>query len=266
MTINTRPLKFIDYLPEVFHPPDGKSNFLTQFLNAFELVFEGLQQEIEGAADHSGGGIPDLFSPAATPPAQFAFRPQPAGGDFAFLNYLASWIALPLRPDKPLAWNREFFKTAIGLHTQRSTLPGIEAILRAWLKGDLSETAPPRPLVSDLTPATNGASAVFQLGVTATLGVDTVLGSGPPFLFMVDLIVDSQQGSLHTPAGIDAVQRAARALLDAEKPAHTYYRLAVRASTMRLAPPGQSTVDGGAAAQIGVTTLLWREPWLFISA
>ena len=36
MTINTRPFKFIDYLPEVFHPADSRSNFLTQFLNAFE--------------------------------------------------------------------------------------------------------------------------------------------------------------------------------------------------------------------------------------
>jgi phage tail-like protein len=266
MTINTRPLKFIDYLPEVFRPADGNSNFLTQFLNAFELVFEGLQQEIEGQPDLSAGGIPDLFSPATTPPAQFAFRPQPGAGDVAFLNYLASWIALPLRPDKPLDWNREFFKTAIGFYAQRSTLPGMEAMLQAWLKGDLLETAPARPLVSDLTPASNAATAVFQLGATATLGVDTVLGSAPPFLFVVDLAVDSKQGSMRAPAGIDAVQRAARAMLDLEKPAHTYYRLAIRTSTMQLAPQGQTAIDDSPAAQIGVTTLIWQEPWSFISA
>jgi hypothetical protein len=265
MTTNTRPLKFIDYLPEVFHPADGNGNFLTTFLNAFELVFEGLQAEIEGVADLSSGGIPDLFSPATTPPSQFRFRPQPGTGDFAFLSYLASFVALPLRPDKPLDWNRQFFQTAIGLYAQRSTLPGIDAMLRAWLKGDLLETAPAPPIVSDLMPAKNGATAVFQLGVTATLGVDTVLGSGPPFMFVADLVVDPQQVSLRTPAGLDAVQRAARTMLDAEKPAHTYYKLAVRAGTMQLAPPGQTDTDGSPGAQIGVTTLLWQEPWVFIS-
>jgi hypothetical protein len=265
MTLNTRPLEFVDYLPQAFHPVDGSSNFLTTFLNAFELVFEGLQAEIEGAADGSGGGIPDLFSPATTPPPQFSFRPQPGAGDMAYLAYLASFIALPLRADKPLAWNRRFFATAIGLYAQRSTLPGIDAMLRAWLAGDLLQTTPPLPLVSDLTPASNGASATFRLGVTATLGVDTVLGSGAPFVFTVDLVVDPQQASLRAPAGLDAVQRAARALLDAEKPAHTYYRLAVRAGTMQLAPPGQTVIDGNPAAQIGTTTLLWREPWVFVS-
>jgi hypothetical protein len=265
MTINTRPFKFIDYLPEVFHPADGKSNFLTQLLNAFELIFEGLQSEIEGAPDLSSGGIPDLFSPNTTPPPQFDQRQQPGPGDFAFLSYLASWIALPLRPDKPLDWNRQFFDTAIGLYAQRSTRPGIEALLRAWLKGDLLETRPALPILSDLTPASNEATAVFQLGVTATLGFDTVLGLGPPFLFVVDLILDPQQSGLRAPAGLDTVQRAARSMLDAEKPAHTYYRLALRASTMQLAPSGQTTIDGNPAAQIGATTLLWQDPWVFIS-
>jgi hypothetical protein len=265
MAINTRPLKFIDYLPEVFHPADGRSNFLTQFLNAFELVFEGMESEIEGERDLSSGGIPDLFSPHTTPPPQFGHRQQAGRGDFAFLQYLASWIALPLRPDKPLDWNRWFFDTAIGLYGQRSTVPGVEAMLRAWLKGDLLETTPAIPILSDLTPASNEATAVFQLGVAATLGVDTVLGIGPPFLFVVDLVADPQQAALRTPAGLDTVQRMARSMLDAEKPAHTYYSLAIRASTMQLAPPGQTTIDGSPAAQVGVTTLLWREPWVFVS-
>jgi hypothetical protein len=269
MTINTRPFKFIDYLPEVFHPANGTSNFLTQFLNAFELIFEGLQSEIEGAPDLSSGGIPDLFSPDTTPPPQFAAAQQGLASrpdDVEFLQYLASWIALPLRPDKPVDWNRQFFDTAIGLYAQRSTRPGIEAMLRAWLKGDLLETTPALPILSDLTPASNEATAVLQLGVTATLGFDTVLGVGPPFLFIVDLVVDPQQAALRTPAGLDTIQRAARSLLDTEKPAHTYYRLALRASSMQLAPSGQTTIDGNPAAQIGATTLLWRDPWVFISA
>ena len=103
MTLNTRPLKFIDYLPQAFRPADGSANFLTTLLNSFELMFEGLQAEIEGAADRSGGGIPDLFSPATTPPPQFRFRPQTGAGDLAYLAYLASFIALPPSNEQKVA-------------------------------------------------------------------------------------------------------------------------------------------------------------------
>jgi hypothetical protein len=71
--------------------------------------------------------------------------------------------------------------------------------------------------------------------------------------------------ALHTPAGLDVMHRAARYMLDSEKPAHTYYELRVRASTMQLAPPSQTTIDGKPGAQIGATTLLWQDPWVYDS-
>lgn len=153
-------------------------NFLRRFLQAFETLFEQLEAEIEGTSDLASGGIPDLFSPDTTPPPQFANRAQPGAGDIGFLNYLASWLALPLRSEKPLAWNRQFFDTAIPLYSQRSTLPGIDGMLRAWLKGDLLETTPPSLVVTDLGSTQTDADTVFQLGVTATVGVDTILAKG----------------------------------------------------------------------------------------
>jgi phage tail-like protein len=261
MTANTRPLAFIDYLPEVFRPADQNGHFLTLFLKAFESEFEKLQQEIEGKPDHSAGGIPDLFDPKSTPPADFANREGAGAADFAFLAYLASWVALPLRPDKLSSWNRVFFAAAIGLAFKRGTVPGLDGLLRAWLKGDVVD----RPMVSDFAPATNGAGTGFQLGVRATLGIDTVLGAGPPSLFIADLIVDWSVPATLTPSGLDLLQRTARLLLDAEKPAHTSYRLTVSGPPMQLAAPGQTDIDGTPAARIGVTTLLWQEPWVFFS-
>ena len=61
------------------------------------------------------------------------------------------------------------------------------------------------------------------------------------------------------------MQRAARALLDAEKPGHTYYQLRVRASTMQLAAEGEHPDPSKSYAQIGDTTLLWDAPWTFDS-
>lgn len=265
-----RPILFRDYLPEVFRADEGSVNFQGKFLKAFESLFEELEAEIEGTLNQTGGGIPDLFDPAGTPPPQFKYRPQPDSDDsepdFDFLDYLASWTALPLRPGKPLEWNRRFFETAIALYAQSSTLSGMDALLRAWLRDDLLETKPLLLILSDLTPAYTDVDAVFQLNVSAILGVDTVLGEGPPFFFIADLVTDPTVPELRNPAGLDVFEQAARFLLDSEKPAHTYYQLRVRAHTMQLAPKmKQDERLGEVYAQIDRTTLLWDEPWVFNS-
>ncbi len=332
MTKNTRPIKFSDYLPEVFRTDDA--GLLTSFLKAFEKLFEELEGEIEGvpggsiqltyqsaigaivtvdpfsvgavgfpkgaAITVSGksvhttlageiasnttftsievqdasftsdlnagdvlnihpGGIPDLFNPDTILPPQFGHSSQT---ELDYLEYLAGWIALPLRVEKPAEWNRRFFQTAITLYPLRSTLPGMQRLLRAWLKDDLLETDPPLLVLTDLTRSHTEVDTVFQLGETATLGVNTVLGEGPPFFFIADLVTDPEVGELHSPVGIDVFQRAARFLLDAEKPAYTYYQLRVRAHTMQLAPQND---QGEAYAQVGVTTMLWGEPLIYNS-
>jgi phage tail-like protein len=270
MANNTRPIQFLDYLPERFRSNTALPNevdqvqFLSRFLQGFEDLFEELQAEIEGPTNLSSGGIPDLFNPATTPPPEFKHRPEPTTR-FDYLNYLASWIGLPLRPEKPLEWNREFFKAAIALYPKRGTFLGLEAMLRAWLKGDLLETEPPLLILTDLTRSHTDVDTVFQLDVTATLGIDTILGEGLPFFFIVDLIVNPNVLELRTPEGVDNFQRAARFLLDTEKPFHTFYQLRIRSSTMQLVESGQTTINGQPAAQIGVTTLLWDEPLIFNS-
>lgn len=230
------------------------------------------------------GGIPDLFSPDTTPPPQFRYRPRPDfnfvsffddQNQFIYLNYLAGWIALPLRAEKSVDWNRRFFNAAIQLYLKRSTLPGMEALLRAWLKDDLWEVSPALLILTDLTRTHNEIDAVFQLAppqgqeaegeVYAQLGLNTVLGEGPPFFFIADLITDPKIKGLRNPVGLDVFERAARFLLDTEKPAHTYYQLRVRAHTMQLAPPPGQEVKGEVYAQTGETTLLWDEPMVFDS-
>jgi hypothetical protein len=187
-------------------------------------------------------------------------------------------------------FNRVFFKAAIALYPRRSTLPGMDTLLRAWLKGDLLETDPPLLILTDLTRVYNEVDTIFQLAperdadrqpneIYVQLGLTTVLGEGPPFFFIADLITDPMVPELHNPVGLDVFQRAARFLLDAERPAHTYYRLRVRAYTMQLAPERNEDRQPDEVyaqledphpsdplrAPLTGTTLLWDEPWAFDS-
>lgn len=277
--MNDPRIQFRDYLPEVFRGGDAKgANFLAVFLRAFEAQFEDLQARIEGKPIQQNpevlaGGIPDLFDPQKSPPPEFELNPD---AQFDFLRYLASWIALPLRVSlirkdgegdadyvtRRLDFNRKFFAQAIPLQQQRSTREGIEAMLRAWLAGEIAEQA---LVVTDLTRPHTDTDAVFQLGESASIGVNAVLGEGPPYFFLVDIVIDPGRPELRHPYGIDVLQRSVQFLLDAEKPAHTGYQLRLRAPSMQLAEEGHQTIDGLPAAQLGVTSLLAGEPWTFNS-
>ena len=228
-----------------------------------------------------------MFNPDLTPPPQLARRlhldEYPAEPDSTFLNFLASWIGLPLRDDlipragetdlqgqlraddawyerRKARWNRHLMRTAVGIYPRRGTRAGIEGMLQAWLKDDLIDGG---VMVTDLLRAHVDVDAVFQLGERATLGVDTVIGEGPPFFFIADLIVDPTVRGLRNPAGIDVFFRQARFILDSETPAHSYYQLRVRATTMQLAPLPGKEVPGEIYAQLGETTLLCGEPSVF---
>jgi phage tail-like protein len=271
----------VDYLPEAYRAGGG---VLAAFLAPVQEMFDELDRAVAGT--DGTGGLPDLVDPAATPPGELAHR---GASPLAFLDYLASWLAIGLRPEKPVEWNRRYLARAIELAAVRGTLPGVDGLLRAWLAGDLApdvarELVPgptggsgarPAPLVTDLLPAANGVDTVFQLD-GSRLGVDTVLGLGPPQFFVADIVVDPAVRDLHDPVGLDALQRSARALLDAEKPAATYYELRVRGRTMQLAPadpsaarPGEMYAqfeDAGADPPVVGTTLLWDSPWVFASS
>lgn len=269
MTDPAVPRSIVDYLPETYRAGGG---VLAEFLAPIQQLFDELDRAISGTGPDGSGGLPDLVDPAATPPAGLT---HPGGSPQAFLMHLASWLAIPLRPDKPVDWNRRYLQRAIELADQRGTLSGVDGLLRAWLAGEVLEppAAQPVSLVTDLLPATNGVDTVFQLDGHARLGVDTVLGLGPPDFFVADLVVDPTVRDLRDPVGLDALQRSARALLDAEKPAATYYELRVRGRTMQLAPadpadarPGEAYAqleDRSADPPVVGTTLLWGSPWVF---
>ncbi len=250
----------LDYLPQAYRTGGG---VLAGFLAPVQAMFDQLGTAVSG--------LPDLFDPATTPPPQLPYR----GADpDDFLGYLASWLAIGLRADKPVDWNRGYLRRAIELAAERGTFAGVDGLLRAWLRGDLLDP-PGRELLvlTDLAAPVNGVDTPFQLGVQSLLGVQTVLGPAPPRFFVADLVVDPAVPDLRSPAGLDALARSARALLDAEKPAGSYYQLRVRGRTMQLAPadpaawrPGESYAqlpDPAADPPVAGTSLLCDGPWVY---
>ncbi|MCL2121873.1 MAG: hypothetical protein FWH28_06440 [Clostridiales bacterium] len=253
--------------------PGERDLILVKDRNFWKYLQPGSKFILRGSS-----GLAGLSSIQETPPT--AFHDLGEKDKLAYLAYLASWIGLPVRADKLVSWNRRFLREAINLdndpNTQRSTLPGIREMLKAWHKGEIvaEET-----LVTDLIAPHNGGDTVFRIG-DSRIGIDMLFGEGAPRHFHVRLTADPDDVSMRDPTKLHAMDTAARLLLDREKPANTEYTLHIHASTMQLAPNARiapyanskaweglidaeeellSVQDTNTYARIGVTTLLWND-------
>jgi hypothetical protein len=200
-----------------------------------------------------------------------------SGGDkLAYLQYLASWVGLPLRADKLLSWNRRFLREAVALAGNHSTLPGLTSMLKSWHH---EEVAAAQTVVTDLTAPENGVNTVFRLG-ESRVGIDTALGEGAKGHFHVHLTADPNDVSMRDPKKMIALENAAKLMLELEKPAYTDYTLHIHSRTVQLAPdlaiaPYKRVIDKrepesapeeellvkdtNTFARVGVTTLLWND-------
>jgi len=230
--LSARASTYLDHLPAVFREgEDGNgTGFLGRFLLAFEHLLTGVGDPAEPGLDEMVDQVPGYLDPARTPAA--------------FLDWLAGWVGLTLRADletaalgmegdagAAAAGRRERARAlvagAVPFYRMRGTRRGLEELVRI-LTGGLS------PTIEEMT-------AVFQVGVSSTVGADTLVGGGAPHFFHVLLRLPQPD-----PGARRRVEELVRAILDVEKPAHTRYRLDVLTPAMQL----------GVHSQIGVDTLL----------
>ena len=199
------------------------------FLGRFLLAFEAV---LDGADAASGVSEPGLQREITA--LSDLFDPMTAPPDF--LPWLAGWVALRLRADWDEATVRGFLREVVPLYRQRGTLAGLQRVLQIYL----------RPLDPD--------------SLTRDVKIyDDFLD--PPHYFQVELTLHESD-----PEQIRLAQQVARAIIDQEKPAHTFYALKVLIPTMRLVsehrhetdpdrPPllilGQNTILGTAEAKEG---------------
>jgi phage tail-like protein len=228
--------RYLDYLPAVFQQDarPGEPNWLGRFLRGFEAILTGvgdpaapgLEELLDGVPDIGAGslrGIERTFEPGAGLP------PEDRAPD-GFLAWLSQWVALSLRADVDEERQRVLIANAVRLYRLRGTKRGLEELVS---------------LYTTLGATIDEASPRMQIGVHSTVGVDTWVDGGPPHYFRVTIRLTTTQ-----PEEIAARRRVLTSIIDAEKPAHTYYTLDVQTPILQI----------GVTSRVGVDTLLGGAP------
>lgn len=113
-----------------------------------------------------------------------------------FLPWLAGWVALGLRADWDPRTKRNFVREIVPLYRLRGTQAGLQRMLEIYTREEVA--------IDD--------------GFT-----------DPPHFFQVSLTLSDSD-----PQRLRRKQEIARAIIDQEKPAHTFYALRLAVPTMRL--------------------------------
>ncbi len=202
---------YLEYLPEIYRDSD----FTGRFLKIFEKILTGIDEDVSPDQEKPGEVHEYLEQPGIEQTLDIIrdyFDPTYVPQEF--LDWLAGWVALELPGDWSEATKRELIRRIVPLYSKRGTREGLEEFLRVY--------AGPGVTINEwLSP--------FQIGVSSTLGKDTALGSGPPDFFTIKVVLPEPdlQKKLEK-------EKTVRAIIDREKPAHTYYHLEVIIPTMQI--------------------------------
>lgn len=223
---------YLNSLPAIF----SEDPFLGQFLLAFEQVLTGLdaansqpKQGLEQTIAH----LSKLFDPGAID-TLFTHDEKTLKD---FLQWLAGWTALSLRADWDTGQQQRFLAQIVPLYQRRGTKENLAQLLKIYTGLlPIIEEAPDRP---------------FQIGVnstvSSTISADTAqIGGGTPHRFRITVSMKS------SPEELDRQRQIIQAIVDLQKPAHTYYEMPIliRTDTMQI----------GNRSTVGVNTLLGSIP------
>ncbi|XHX78797.1 MAG: hypothetical protein RBJ76_02370 [Stenomitos frigidus ULC029] len=222
---------YLNALPAIF----SEDPFLGQFLLAFEQVLTGLEAakgEPKQGLEEIIANLSKLFDPSAID-TLFTHDENTLK---AFLQWLSGWAALSLRADWDTGQQQRFLAQIMPLYRRRGTKDNLAELLKIYTGLlPIIDEAPDRP---------------FQIGVNAIVSSDinantAQIGGGVPHYFHLTVSMGSS-----TPADLERQRVIIRALVDLQKPAHTYYDLAILTDTLKI----------GTRSTIGVNTLLGSIP------
>ncbi len=242
------PSSYLAHLPAIYREGErpGQANFVGRFLKNFEKLLTGIddgvvtvEAEPDGSVavrtvvsiDEIVGRLHDFFDPLFTPPV----FDRPAD-EAAFVAWLSSWVALVQNQTWDLRSQRRLLARIVPLYRQRGTKDGLEEYLRIYLR-EFAGT------VVTVEEQLDG----IQVGA-ATIGQNTVVGGSPPFFFFVQIALQALSG----PAAFRNLVTNTRAIVDLEKPAHTYYAFLYRVPAMTVGVYSTVAEDTMIGTQFGL--------------
>jgi phage tail-like protein len=214
LTPLTTPSSYLDFLPAVFREGEanGQANFVGRFLKISEKLLSGIDDGVELPVRAADGSlrfgrvtgieeileeIHDYFDPLFT---------APTGDAAGFLSYLARWVALVTDQNWDDKATRRLLTRIVPLYKRRGTKEGLTEYLRIFVGDNVSIDDFPQGIV---------------IGSTSTVGVDTFVGGLLPYFFIVTI----NFSSINTLGFVRETIKSTKAIVDLEKPAHTYYAL-----------------------------------------
>lgn len=190
-----------EYLPAILQT----DKFLGEFLLAFERILSGLPKDGDAGLtrvinrdDPSLPGLEKIIEQVYN-----YFDPQKTPEEF--LPWLASWVALSLRADWTPETKRQLIQEIVPLYRQRGTKQSLESFLKIYFTSS--------GLFSEPTQKVKIYDNFPQL----------------PHYFQVELTLPNKDQAMYWRHA-----RIAKAIIDLEKPAHTYYALNILTPTMQL--------------------------------
>jgi len=224
---------YLQHLPEAFRAPrpDGQPPFLADFLKIFEALLAGREDALElgvEGIEHIVERFPEVIDPVLAPLDSPA---APLRSEF--LDYLASWAALTLDQNWDLAKKREWTRRIMPLYKRRGTRDGLQDYLTTFVGDQVLIIEP---------------DGGITLGVdNTTVGVDMFVADAPAYFFRVRITYGFPPNPFDYGVWNNLIA-GTRAIVNLEKPAHTYYQLDARA-------PG---IIINERSTINVDTLIWE--------
>ncbi len=210
--VTRTPSLLLEYLPAIYQ----EDPFIGQFLAPFEKILLGREDDVtfhNKGVETTIDRLSAFFDPKETPEE--------------FLPWLAKWTALSLRADLNPTKQRHFLEKIIQFYRWRGTKKNLQNLLELFTVG-----------VPEVIEA---GAADMQIGVHSTIGKDTYIGGGPQHFFYVNISLPRADPEVQLRQ-----REIAKAIIELEKPAHTFYELTVKYPSMQI----------GKHSTVGVDTIL----------
>ena len=247
------PSTYMQFLPALMREgeSDSKANLLGRFLKIFEKILTGISDDARLLVTTPDGilqerevigieqildSLHDYFDPLFTP----IFENHQINADF--ISYLSQWVALIQNQTWDVRSQRRLLKKIVPLYKKRGTEPGLSEYLNIYLQEFIGAEVTIKEFLEGI-----------QVGESATVGQDTVVGPAP-YLFFVQI----RLGKLHGFHPLSNLVSNTRAIVDLEKPVHTYYAILYDIPGMIV---GDRAV--GERATVGEDTFIGRRFGIF---